>query len=143
VQTDKNVSRQTKKAISYNEGVKTLVETGALGEQIAAKFLKKKGYRIIEQNHREKWGELDIIAKSPDKTLVFVEVKTMSGPGHSGLRPEDHLTTRKLAQLRKLSAFYANARLGLVDPRKGWRIDLVALTTSDDYCVVSHYENIG
>ena len=48
---------------------------GEKGEAIAARHLKKKGYRIIEKNYRTKLGEIDIIAKDKD-TLVFVEVKS-------------------------------------------------------------------
>ena len=50
-------------------------ELGKKGEEIALRFLKKKGYRIIEQNYVCKMGEMDIIAKEKD-TLAFVEVKT-------------------------------------------------------------------
>ncbi len=49
--------------------------TGKCGEDIAAEFLKKKGYKIIERNYRNKIGEIDIIAKGKND-LVFVEVKT-------------------------------------------------------------------
>lgn len=49
--------------------------TGRLGEDAAALYLKKQGYKIVEQNYRTKVGEIDIIAKD-DEDLVFVEVKT-------------------------------------------------------------------
>lgn len=49
---------------------------GDEGEEIAAKFLEKKGYTIVEKNFLVRQGEIDIIAISPEKTLVFVEVKT-------------------------------------------------------------------
>lgn len=49
-------------------------ELGRKGEEIALRFLKKKGYRIVETNYVCKLGEMDIIAKEKD-TLVFVEVK--------------------------------------------------------------------
>ena len=42
---------------------------------MAQKFLRKKGLKIIDENYRTRWGELDIIARD-GKTLVFVEVKT-------------------------------------------------------------------
>jgi putative endonuclease len=48
---------------------------GQKGEELAVKFLKKKGYRIIRQNYKTPVGEIDIIAKDKD-TIVFVEVKT-------------------------------------------------------------------
>ncbi len=48
---------------------------GAAGEQLAAEFLKEKGYRIRERNFRVSMGELDIIAEK-DGRIIFVEVKT-------------------------------------------------------------------
>ena len=47
---------------------------GKDGEEIAVKFLRERGYQILEQNNSTKWGELDIIASKND-ILIFVEVK--------------------------------------------------------------------
>ena len=47
---------------------------GKKSESLAAWYLKKNGYKIIEQNYRTALGEIDIIAKEK-KTIVFVEVK--------------------------------------------------------------------
>jgi putative endonuclease len=48
---------------------------GNYGEDIAAQFLKKNKYKIIEKNYSCKFGEIDIIAKDKN-ILVFVEVKS-------------------------------------------------------------------
>ena len=58
----------------------TRKETGDLGERVARDFLKKRGYRIVETNFRCREGEIDIVARQRD-CLVFVEVRTKSGPG--------------------------------------------------------------
>ena len=50
-------------------------EVGKTGEDLAFRFLKKKGYRILLRNYACKMGEIDIIAQDGD-TLTFVEVKT-------------------------------------------------------------------
>lgn len=50
---------------------------GASGENIAAEYLKKQGYKILQRNFRCHFGEIDIIAKT-GKTVVFVEVKSRS-----------------------------------------------------------------
>lgn len=50
---------------------------GRSGERKAAKFLSRKGYKILELNYRCRFGEIDIIAADGDVT-VFVEVKTRS-----------------------------------------------------------------
>lgn len=51
---------------------------GRQGEQVAAEFLKQKGYAICARNFRVSLGEIDIIAKADD-VLAFVEVKTRRG----------------------------------------------------------------
>ena len=56
---------------------KTTVETGRLGEAIAAKFLKKSGFKILERNRHQSHNELDLIAVNKE-FLVFCEVKTRS-----------------------------------------------------------------
>jgi Holliday junction resolvase-like predicted endonuclease len=50
---------------------------GKLGEDIAAKFLMKHGFSIVDRNYTKKWGELDIIAQKEDK-IYFIEVKSAS-----------------------------------------------------------------
>jgi len=40
------------------------IKIGNLGEDIACRFLKKKGFKIVDRNYRKKWGEIDIIAQS-------------------------------------------------------------------------------
>ena len=54
-------------------------ELGQRGEECAAAFLERKGYRIAARNYRAKVGEIDIIAWQDRETLVFVEVKTRQG----------------------------------------------------------------
>lgn len=52
-----------------------LRQVGALGEELAEKYLKKQGYKILEKNyHASKFSEIDIVARHK-KLLVFVEVK--------------------------------------------------------------------
>lgn len=54
---------------------KTRKEIGALGESVAAEYLKRHGFSIRDRNIARKTGELDVIAEEGD-TLHFVEVKT-------------------------------------------------------------------
>jgi putative endonuclease len=56
-------------------------KTGNLGEDIAAEFLEKIGFKIIKRNLTFPFGEIDILAESPSKTIVIVEVKAVSGDG--------------------------------------------------------------
>lgn len=119
-------------------------EFGAKGESAACLYLARKGYKIVERNARKPWGELDIVAKAPDGTLAFVEVKTMSGSWgeYSGAMPEDHMTAGKMEKFRRTASLYAGFRHDLVDEERGWRLDVVAITKRNGGFVVRHYENV-
>ncbi|MEK7658144.1 MAG: YraN family protein [Patescibacteria group bacterium] len=120
-------------------------EIGKFGEDFACEYLVEKGYKIIERNFRKPYGELDIIIMAPDKTLVFIEVKTVRGVKQQTsdtISAEEQLTMAKLKKLQKTASLYANHRIELINDKKGWRIDLLALTIIDKSVLVNHYENI-
>lgn len=117
-------------------------ELGKEGEDFACDFLRAEGYRVLERNYRESWGELDIVAIAPDKTLVFVEVKTMWDAGPNGLKPEDQMSGAKLNKFRRVAELYAGGHPELVDDKLGWRLDVLALTKRGPNFEVHHYENI-
>jgi len=75
-------------------------ELGKKGEELALRFLKKKGYRIIEKNYVCKMGEMDIIAKEKD-ILAFIEVKTRTsttfGPPQLAVNPKKQSQMSKVA----------------------------------------------
>ncbi len=117
-------------------------ELGVLGEDFASEYLKKLGWDIIERNHREKWGELDIIAMSNEGVLVFVEVKTMRGDGKGILAPEDQMTKSKFKKFSRVASMYAEMNESLVKDEKGWRMDVIALNQKNDGFDLRHYENV-
>jgi putative endonuclease len=51
-------------------------QTGNIGEDFTARYLENRGYKVLDRNWRIKEGELDIVLLSPEKEIVFVEVKT-------------------------------------------------------------------
>ena len=51
---------------------------GQSGEDFVAQWLKQQGWSILHQRWRSRWGEIDLIGRSPEKLLVFIEVKTRS-----------------------------------------------------------------
>lgn len=121
-------------------------DVGRIGEAIAAKNLESRGYKIIACNYRTVFGELDIIAKCVDKTLVFVEVKTMIAQEGSRdtLLPEDQMTAHKISKFKRVAEFYANKNPQLINATKGWRIDVVTVLLSTSFAppIIQHYENI-
>jgi putative endonuclease len=78
-------------------------ELGKKGEDLALRFLKKRGYRIIEQNYVCKMGEMDLIAKEKD-TLVFIEVKTRTSMDFGP--PQLAVTSWKQRQLSKVALYF-------------------------------------
>lgn len=101
----------------------TTKDIGALGENIAAKLLKKKRYKILARNLHVSHNELDIIAlHKKSGFIVFVEVKTRSVNAdlYSPFgTPADAVTKQK--QLRTVQAargyLNANPRLNKYQPR--------------------------
>ncbi|MGE5350826.1 MAG: YraN family protein [Acidobacteriota bacterium] len=78
-------------------------KAGREGEDLAARLLLKKGFRIVERNYHFGKGEIDIVARDGE-TLVFVEVKYRQNLEY-GL-PEYSITPQKIKQLRKMARCY-------------------------------------
>ena len=95
--------KNRKGCINSSKMTKTKVQLGATGETLAVNYLKRLGYKIIEQNFRVRYGEIDIIAEQ-DGTLVFIEVKTRTGKRY-GL-PFDSITANKQNHLSKAALEY-------------------------------------
>ena len=125
-------------------------ETGKIGEDLACRFLRDQGYRIIDRNFKRTFGELDIICQDPDRTLVFVEVKTMKPFYNSAgnlvdpqLKPEDQMSRSKFLKTAKIAAAYAASNKNLIQDDRGWRIDLVAISIESKNTDIRHYKNIS
>lgn len=167
---------------------------GQIGESSVAQYLTDKKYKILEKNYRTKFGEIDLITRAPDRTLVFVEVKFFISdvnPAHnsghecpdcsakiiceinpehktghtcptcatrvmcgiksnSSLSPEDNMTMAKIDKFRRIAEYYAGLHPELINERRGYRLDAVALTCPSadalvdplKLCEFRHYENI-
>ncbi|MBL7998513.1 MAG: YraN family protein [Candidatus Kapabacteria bacterium] len=109
---------------------------GAEAEDIAADFLVRLGYTIVKRNfHFGKTGEIDIVARDGE-TLVFVEVKSRSGDEYG--TPEDAITMKKRAQLRKVAQgyLYVNAIENVE-----CRFDAIAIDFTKHPADIRHYVN--
>lgn len=85
-------------------------DLGQRGENIAARELKRRGYRIKERRWRTRRGEIDIVAEDGE-TLVIVEVKTRRSTRVA--QPVDAVDPRKQRKLVYLAEAYVKAkRLG-------------------------------
>ncbi len=113
-------------------------KTGELGEDLAVKYLKNKGFTIIERNFTKKWGEIDIIASKQNK-IHFIEVKSVSCEtlgnvfSYQGIRPEENMHSNKLKKFyRTVEGFLAfDASRYIPDFNKNrelsWQIDLLCV----------------
>jgi len=99
---------------------------GEKSESIAASYLKKQGYKIIEQNYRTKLGEIDIIAKDKD-TIAFVEVKARRS-GQFG-NPKWAVTPKKQRKISMVALQYLKTN-GQSNVKA--RFDVVSIISSHD-----------
>jgi putative endonuclease len=113
-------------------------KVGDEGEETAVEYLSSKGYEIIERNYRYGKGEIDIIAKDPEKNfLVFVEVKSRKNLEYG--EPEYAITKNKIRQVKKMAeAYLYENEISEID----CRFDVVAvLFRSKIKPLINHYEN--
>ncbi len=101
-------------------------DLGRAGEELAAQYLRDKGYSILDRNWRCDQGEIDIIARQQNE-VVFVEVKTRSGLkfGH----PFEAITSAKLARMNRLAYAWCAQTSDRV-PRI--RVDVIAVIAPPD-----------
>ena len=78
-------------------------ELGKKGEELAAEFVSKLGYKILAKNYRFKKLELDIIAEYNNE-LIIIEVKTRQSRYLAG--PEDTVTKGKQRTIIKAAHHY-------------------------------------
>jgi putative endonuclease len=99
---------------------------GEAGEALAARLLRRQGYRILETNYRTPIGEIDIIARERD-TIVFVEVKARRSL-HFG-HPKTAVTAHKRRKLSMLALYYLKTT-GQSGAKA--RFDVVAISTAPE-----------
>jgi putative endonuclease len=104
---------------------------GKEGEEFAIRFLKKKGYRIIENNYRNVFGEIDIIAKDKD-VIVFTEVKTRTDTSFG--YPFEAVNQRKREKIRKVALSFMK-RFKKELPA---RFDVLSITMNDGKMHIEH-----
>lgn len=95
---------------------------GQKGERLAAEYLQRQGYRVLEMNYRDRSGEIDIIARDRG-TVCFVEVKTRATAacGH----PFESVPPAKQRKMVRAAQGYL-MRAGAPDADA--RFDVVAVT---------------
>lgn len=110
---------------------------GDRGEKAAARFLKRKGCRILARQFETRWGELDLICLDGD-CIVFVEVKTRRSA--TTTQPGEAVDRHKQLHLTK-AAFYWLKQNQLLDHKA--RFDIVTVVWPDDkqQPTIEHFAN--
>ena len=106
-------------------------EEGTQGEERAISILKTEGYKILEKNHRNHFGEIDIIAEE-DGYLVFVEVKKRNTPVYGASL--EAVNTMKKKRIIRSAMFYMKTHKCF---NKKVRFDVVGID-SEGVKIVKH-----
>lgn len=111
-------------------------DLGRWGEETAAQFLWRKGYRIVNRDWRYGHRDLDIVAMSPEGVLAIIEVKTRRN--NSLVDAEEAVTYSKMRSL----TIAANAYIKMYRVDAEVRFDIIAITgTPDTEITVKHIED--
>jgi len=110
-------------------------ETGRRAEQVAADYLTARGYRVLSQNWRTRWCEIDLVALKDD-IIYFVEVKYRRTTNFGG--GLDYITQRKLSQMHFAAEFWM-ARHG--SAARDYRLAAVEVT-GEDYSVTAWLDEL-
>ncbi len=111
---------------------------GRQGEQLAAEYLQRAGFRVLARNWRCAEGEIDIVA-ADRRVLVAVEVKTRSGTAFG--TPLEAVTRKKLNRLRRLAVQWVIANGVLFDEV---RVDVVeVLKDEQGGFTIEHIKGVG
>lgn len=108
---------------------------GKLGEEIAQRFLEKKGYKILGRNLRLKnLGEIDVLAEK-NGVLNFVEVKSLFNQNY--FLPEFKFNKQKRNKIERLARFFC-----LKLNKENYIISLIAISFKKNKAKIRYYENI-
>jgi putative endonuclease len=115
-------------------------QLGSWGEKIAADYMQKQGYQIVERNYRTVYGEIDLVAHcdpadpngQKDKMIggpitVFVEVKTRRSLKYG--YPEQAVNAQKRAHLISAAQEYIQQHPEI---RGDWRVDVISIIKPKD-----------
>jgi putative endonuclease len=111
---------------------------GKFGEDTAARFLSRKGYRIIGRNVRTFLGEIDIIAERKDY-IVFFEIKTRRSTSFGP--PYLAITEKKRRKLIQCALCYLKMKNKL---DRAWQIDIISIELNEfteGIKKIEHFEN--
>lgn len=111
---------------------------GSNAESVTSRWLISQGFRILDQNWRRPWGELDIVAEK-NGVLRFVEVKA-SVQAHSGFEPFVRAGYTKMAKVVRTARTWLAAHN--YSATTEWQIDIISVIMNEGSPQFEHFENI-
>ena len=106
---------------------------GDKGEEVAFLYLKNNGYKILDRNYENRFGEIDIIAQK-DKEIIFVEVKTRRVERDKiegdELYPERNVDWKKQGKLIRAAEYYLIENKYPDDT--SWQIDVIGVELDEE-----------
>jgi len=108
---------------------------GELGERIAERWLRRRGWRIVQRRFRSGHRDIDLVVER-DGTVAFVEVKARKGAGFGG--PVQAVNYRKRKQLERSAMVWID-RHGR--EAESYRFDVVGVLLNGAEVLVCHVEN--
>tara|TARA_R100000306_G_scaffold1735_2_gene4723 strand:- start:23186 stop:23548 length:363 start_codon:yes stop_codon:yes gene_type:complete len=110
-------------------------ELGKIGEQLAAEYLLKNGYKILERNFFYDKAEIDIIAQKEENTIQIIEVKTRNSSFFGD--PQSFVTKGKIKLLVKAANEYMIGN----NLDKEVQFDIIAVLKNKTTEQIEHFEN--
>ncbi|QPK82604.1 YraN family protein [Corynebacterium qintianiae] len=104
------------------------------GEGFAAGFYEGLGYELIDNRVRTKCGEIDVIVRDPDGTIVFVEVKSRRGRGFGAA---EAVTAKKLRTMRRCAAEWLAEK-----PYSAVRFDVAEVLVAGEQMQIRVFEDV-
>lgn len=110
-------------------------ELGRKAEDVAADYLETQGLKIIDRNWRNRWCEIDIVARDRRGGIHFVEVKYRKSSAFGSAF--DYITRDKIHRLRQAALMWLSAHRGARD----FQIDVMSVEGDLDDPKVEYLPN--
>ncbi len=113
------------------------IKLGKIGEEIGAKYLKAKGYKILARNFYTRQGEIDLICQK-DRVIHFIEVKTRTSQSFGW--PEEAVDEKKIEKISESAQKYLQQN----NIRPEWQIDIIGIIIEkeNNSARIDFFENI-
>jgi putative endonuclease len=114
----------------------TTKELGNKAERMAAEFLGRLGFEVIQRNYRVGKSEIDIIVRNKE-LVVFVEVKSRSNLKYG--EPEGTISEAQMARIERAASFWQheNGYEGQI------RFDIVAVSWKNNKPQIRHFQDFS